>query len=231
MTNPLDGVGLLFHVKNQKSSFLGTCFGFRQPTHFLTAAHCLGNLSAADVAIGLPVSTTAGAHPVKDIFRHPTADLAILVLAGDYVPLNDVFLDLVGNVGWGDEFMAFGFPADVFGEAAEQPTARLFRGYFQRFLMHKSHLGFEYYAAEMNIGAPAGLSGGPLFHPDAPHMVTGLVTENLRSTTFLQAVEEVQEGGSVHKTSVQEMINYGVALLFRSYSDFLDQHIPPPVPK
>lgn len=227
MANPLTGVGLLFHVKDDDASFLGTCFAFRQPTHFLTAAHCLGNLPIAEVGIGLPHMTTAGVHPVKEVFRHPKADLAVLVLAGGYVPPIEPFWNFVSNFGWGEDFAAFGFPEDVFGAAQGQPTARLFRGYFQRFMLHQSHLGFEYNAAEMSIGAPAGLSGGPLFRPGAPVMVTGLVTENLRSTTFLQAVEEVQDGPSIHKSSVHEMINYGVALLLDSQSEFLDRHVPP----
>jgi hypothetical protein len=45
----------------------------------------------------------------------------------------------------------------------------------------------------MSIPAPAGLSGGPLFRPGAPPMVTALVTENLQSTTFLDQIETIVE--------------------------------------
>jgi len=125
----------------------------------------------------------------------------------------------------GQPFNAYGFPEDVFGNDPA-PTARFFSGNIQRFMLHRSHLGYEYTAAEMSIGAPAGLSGGPLFTPDAPWLIIGLVTENLRSTTFLRSITEIQDGASVYKESFQEFINYGVALVLQSQSDFLDEHIP-----
>jgi trypsin-like peptidase len=228
MPNPLSAVGLVFHVKGEGNAFLGTCFGFRQKTHFLTAAHCIGNLPAAEIGIGLPHVTTKGAHPVREVFRHPKADLAVLVLAGDYVPPIDPFWNYVSNFSWGEDFMAFGFPEDVFGPDGTQPTARLFRGHYQRFMHHRSQVyGFEYNAGEMSIGAPAGLSGGPVFRPRAPVVVTGLVTENHQSTTFLQSVEEHQDGPMTSRSSVHEVIQYGVALLLDSQAEFLDEHVPP----
>ncbi len=229
MTNPLDGVGLLFHTEGPaRSGFLGTCFAFRQPTHYLTAAHCVGNLQANGVGIGLRVSASADPHPVKEIIRHPSADLAILVLEEAPSPHMEVFWNFVSNFAWGEEFMAFGFPEDVFGAGGAQPTARLFKGHYQRFMLHRSEVfpQFEYNAGEMSIGAPAGLSGGPVFRPGAPQMVTGLVTENHQSTTFLQAVEDHQDGPMRSRSSIHEVIQYGVSLLLDSHAEFLDQQIP-----
>jgi hypothetical protein len=96
-------------------------------------------------------------------------------------------------------------------------------------MRHTSKDGYEYDAAEMSIGAPAGLSGGPLVRHDHP-LIIGLVTENHRSTTFLQAVEEIQKGGSVYKETIHEMITYGIALLLQPLDAFLSQHIPPEKP-
>lgn len=226
--NPLTAVGLLFQIKGEGADFLGSCFAFRHNTHFLTAAHCIGNLPTSEIGVGLAHVTTEGAIPVKEVFRHPSADLAILVLADGHSPRIDPFWDFVSNVRWGEDFAAFGFPEDVFGPDGTHPTARLFRGHYQRFMVHKSQIyGFEYNAGEMSIGAPAGLSGGPVFRPGADVMVTGLVTENHQSTTFLQSVEDHQDGPMRSKSSIHEVIQYGVALLLDSQAEFINAHIPP----
>ncbi len=212
-------------MHGERVDFLGTCFAFRQPTRFLTAAHCIGNLSPAELAIAIPNVTTDDPYRVQDVIRHPTADLAVLVLADDPIPLITPFR-FYGGMAWGLEFRAFGFPEDVFGTTPAQPTARLFAGHIQRVMHHTSKDGYEYEAAEMSIGAPAGLSGGPLLRHDHP-LIIGLVTENHRSTTFLQAVEEIQKGGSVYKETIHEMITYGIALLLQPLDDFLSQQVAP----
>ena len=57
-------------------------------------------------------------------------------------------------------------------------------------------------------------------------MLTGLVTENLESTTFLHSVEEVQEDGKILREHYQNVINYGVCLMLDSVRDWLDAYIP-----
>jgi len=226
--NPLLATGLLLRTQDERVDFLGTCFAFRQPTRFLTAAHCIGNLTPRELAIAIPNITTDEPFRVQNVIRHPAADLAVLVLADDPVPPITPFR-FYGGMGWGLEFRAFGFPEDVFGTSPAQPTARLFAGHIQRMMRHASKDGYEYDAAELSIGAPAGLSGGPLVRHDLP-LIIGVVTENHRSTTFLQAVEEIQEGGSVYKETIREMITYGIALLLQPLDGFLSQHIPPEQP-
>lgn len=227
LLGPPSGAGLLYHSV-EPPLFLGTCFAFRLRTHFLTAAHCIGRLTPKEIRIVLPNVISVGGQNVETIVRHPTADLAVLVAAQVDLPSIDAFTSFgpPHYFGLGQDFVAYGFPDDVFGETMLQPTARMFRGSIQRFMRHKSRHGYEYDAVEMSIGAPAGLSGGPLFMPEAPFPIIGLVTENLRSTTFLQSVSEIQEGDSVYKETVHEMINYGVALELESLTQFLDQYIP-----
>ncbi len=126
--------------------------------------------------------------------------------------------------------MAYGFPEDVFGPTQGVATPRLFRGYYQRFYYHKSHLGYSYNAGEMNIAAPGGLSGGPIFRPGAPPMVMGLVTENLSSTTVLEAMEEQLAPTQTRQIQYQRVIQYGVSLLLDSHEEWLSQFIPPRPP-
>lgn len=225
--NPLISVGALFHMREERASFLGTCFPFRDENHFLTAAHCVGQLTAREIAIGIPVNLDAGPVEVSEILRHPCADIAVLrtpkVAEGAVTP----FWNYVGNYTYGEEFMSFGYPEDIFGPDARHPTARLFRGHIQRILDHQSHLGYKYVAGELNIGCPAGLSGGPVFRPGAPVMLIGIVTENLESMTMLHSVEEIQKDGSLTRERFHNVISYGVALLLDQVAEWLESMVPP----
>jgi hypothetical protein len=222
--NALHAVGILIHAEGSATSFLGTCFAFRRSTTFLTAAHCLGTLSSQNVLIGLPFISLGTVLPVSGITRHHTADIAILHLPADTEPKVEPFWDFVSNFGWAEEFLAFGYPEDVFGTTTRQPTPRAFTGNYQRYMTFKSHMGYQYNAGEMSIPAPAGLSGGPVFRPGAHVMVTGMVTENLESTTTLDAVEEVQRDGMLQRTTHRKIITYAVALLLDSHGEWLNDH-------
>ena len=128
----------------------------------------------------------------------------------------------------GEDFFAYGYPADPIGPNASAPTQRLFKGHYQRFMEHRSFMGYRYLAGEMSIAAPAGLSGGPLFRPGAPQMVTALVAENIASQLVVDSIEERSEAGRVVKTEVrQNVISYGTAVMLSAISDWLDAEIPP----
>lgn len=111
--------------------------------------------------------------------------------------LVEPFWGCVGNYSLGEEFFAFGFPEDSLGPNQGHPTARLFKGHFQRFMQYKSHMGYAYFAGELSTPCPGGLSGGPLFRPDAPEMLTGLVAENIEAATLLNSREVVQANSRV----------------------------------
>jgi hypothetical protein len=55
-----------------------------------------------------------------------------------------------------------------------------------------------------------------------------MVTENLDSTTFLEAVEKVQTGGRTTETRYQRVVQYGVAVMLAGVEDWLDEHAPMP---
>jgi hypothetical protein len=230
--NPSNAVGLVVHVKSGVSeeisfndlAFLGTCFSFRHPTYFLTAAHCIGNLPSDEVAILSP--NTDYVRSAKEVKKHPSADIAIIELSPVENDITEPFWNCVSNYGLAEEFIAFGFPEDIFGEDARIPTARVFKGYFQRFINYRSRFGYTYKAGELNIPCPGGLSGGPLFRPGAFVMLLGLVTENLESTTFLHSVEEIQKDGKILREHYQNVINYGVCLMLDGIKEWLDANIP-----
>jgi hypothetical protein len=173
------------------------------------------------------------------VIAHATADIAVLALASGK-ETTDVWLHFDTDARLGNDFMAYGFPEDQFapeaGEAERvyvyrgNPTARLFKGYFQRYFDHRSRLSarYEYRAGEMSIGCPAGLSGGPVFRPLSQHMLCGLVTENFESATVLHWKEQAVEGPHTHYTEQARIINYGLCLMLSSVSDWLNEHCPFP---
>lgn len=216
-------VGLLMQTGKSVPNFLGSVMAYRDETHFLTAAHCVGQLESSQLSVTLTLGATR-VISVQSVIRHPTADLAILVTGSS--GLSHPFRNYRKRPEVGEEFVAFGYPENVFAVEAREPTARLFRGHYQRFYRHESYLGYAYEAAELSIPAPAGLSGGPVFLETSMDEVVGIVTENLESTTVLESVEEIQAPGKERREVFRKVITYGVAVVLRDVGDWLDHHIP-----
>lgn len=228
--NPLNAVALLFQiVENREPIFLGSCFAYCQRTHFLTANHCVLDREVATVFVVSP--TDGRARKVSEILTHPSADVSLLIVDAQENDQVEPFWGCVGNYSLGEEFMAYGYPEDSLGPNVGQPTARLFMGYFQRFMNHKSHMSYEYMAGELSTPCPGGLSGGPLFRPRAQVMLTGLVAENLEVSTYLHEQEVVLHDGKVINEHYRRVVNYGVAVMLDSVSDWLKEHVPPYVHK
>ena len=227
--NTLTGTGKVLRstgVPSERSGFLGSCFAFRQPTHFLTAAHCVSGFSANEISV--QAYHRINATPVSKIHEHPDADLAILELAAAPDEFTQPFWSGGGGPAClGLNFIAYGFPESIFDEKSRTPTPRLFKGHFQRTFWYPSPLGFKYEAGELSIPCPAGLSGGPIFRQRAHQVVLGVVTENLESMKVLESEEEKHHDGQVERNVYRSVINYGVCVLLNDpVMTWLDAHVP-----
>jgi len=228
--DPLTAIGMvLLESGSGQMSPSGTCFLFRQDHVALTAAHCVPP-TASRIQLAFPRQAT-GPAPVIRVARHPSADIAALFAEGHDVVKegypNFAFWDQVGNWGLGEEFMTFGYPSEgPAPDSREGPVARLFLGHYQRFFEYTATAGFRYLGGEMSIPAPGGLSGAPLFRPDAHQMVTGVVTSNLESYAVTDSTEELREDGSVYRLESRRVINYGLALMLSSVDDWLQDAVP-----
>jgi hypothetical protein len=49
------------------------------------------------------------------------------------------------------------------------------------------------------------------------------VAENLESSTYLAAIEELEEGGNVTRHETRNMINYALAVSLHDVADWLDE--------
>jgi hypothetical protein len=130
--NPLSATGLLLRrVLCDQYAFAGSCFGFRHPDWWLTAAHCVVEAEASEMRL---VAPQRGEPKVVEIERHPEADVGLIHVDWGTKRCPEPFWGFVGNYGLGEDFFAFGYPESVFGPDSRMPTARLFKGHFQRFL-------------------------------------------------------------------------------------------------
>jgi len=223
---PFYSVALLFNTADgSKPAFLGTCFAYGNNSSFLTAAHCVGRLEAAQIGIALPIIDQADLISVKEVVRHQQADVALLrvdpVLSEELQP----FIGLSAIHSWGEQVQALGYAEESSAEEVI-PTARWFSGSIQRLYTHHSLMGYAYRAGELSFGAPAGLSGGPIFTVREEDRIVGIVAENHDSTTMLRSVAEVQDGDSRYSEQIHEVIRYGVFVELSSLRRWLEENVP-----
>lgn len=143
LREPLRAVGQVVRWSpGNEPRFIGSCFALRWNNRFVTAAHCVADLPVEEVAVRNPGGGLLSS--ASRIDKHETADIAAISASGIQAAgyETDPFWGVATNWTLGEDFMAYGYPADVLGPQGDQPTERLFRGHFQRFMQHKSHLGF-----------------------------------------------------------------------------------------
>jgi hypothetical protein len=204
--------------------FLGTAFAFRTGQHYLTAAHCVGDLPASEIYVN--VRGLDNLMSVARVERHPTADVALLILESDIERAGTIYADPPRG-SYRSPVLAFGYPEDAMAGEASSPKPRVFIGHYQRFFRHKSlHTGREYEAVELSIPAPGGLSGGPVFPQELLNLVTGLVTENYESTTRLQAVEDINAAGEKRTIQYQTVVSYGITVLLDPLREWIEERVP-----
>lgn len=224
--NPSENIGVI--LSRDGETFLGSCFAFRYPHTVITAHHVLISDNVTDALASFPGSRAGEtAFQVKEIASHETADVSILTIdPPDEQDITWTFNDLFDDFYIGGDLMTYGYPADVFVERT-YPSPRCFRGYTQRFLNHKSHLGYTYLAAELSFACPGGLSGAPIFDPNVHGRLCGLVTENLKTSTEVESIREVNDDGSEFRETYHNVINYGVAVWLPKIGDWVDSITPP----
>lgn len=223
--NPINAIGVIIHFKDGKEYFVGTSFSFKEAGYFLTANHCIPeNLDS--IAIVLPyLKKTLTATAVA---RHETADVAILHCDNSKNDLENIETFKLVDIDHllGKDYITYGYPEDMLGPGKGMPTPRLFKGYIQRWLNHKSYLGYEYKAAELSTACPKGLSGSPLFSPNNFEVVYGLVAENIEVSTERWVEEEESTENSRKQFSYNRVITIGVAVVLDRFIDWINEHIP-----
>ncbi len=225
-SNPIENTGII--IRRNDGAFLGSCFIFRYPSVVLSAHHVVRDHKPDQLAVILPGSRAANtSFHVTGINAHPSGDLAVVSIdPPDERQITWPAYQLFDDRGYGVDVTTYGYPEHMVNGAAV-PMPRLFKGYAQRFFEHTSHLGYKYYAAELNFSCPGGLSGSHIFNTQHRGRLYGVVTENIETSTELDSILEVNEEGQEHKESFHKIINYGLALWLPACAKWLDEIVPP----
>lgn len=215
-------------MRREDGVFLGTCFIFRYPGVVLTADHVVNAYQANQLVVALPGSRASDiSFPVREIHAHPTADLAVVCIEPpDERDITWAVHEIFDDRGYGLDIVAYGYP-EHWPDGVTVPLPRLFKGYVQRFFEHSSRLGYKYVAAELNFSCPGGLSGSHILNPRFLGRLYGVITENIRTSTELDSVLEVDDGGKKYKESFHNIINYGIALWLPACAQWVDSIVPP----
>jgi hypothetical protein len=219
---PLNAAGLVY----SENSLLGTCSAYKSRDAWVTAAHCVPDGIEAMVrpAVGPSPGERDYSMP-PTVVRHPNADLAVLLFEpsppGEHDEL--AYGGTAEQLIDGGDFIGVGFPVE--GAEIPAPVPRLFKGHFMRYFGYESVNGrYDYLAAEMNIPAPAGLSGGGLALPSEMERLAAVVTTNHDSQAVLDQTEEVERDGTTVRLATVRQVSYGIAaLLLGPARDWLDE--------
>lgn len=230
--NPVAAVGMVTRA-SRGHAVTGTCTAFRRPDYALTAAHCVEGAEAEDLRV-FYLGRGGEMRTVEALTTHEVADLCVVKLA--QAPNDDLsgqsleaFWGSVSNLALGEEFMTYGFPieeAESLGPMVAARSARLVRGYYQRFLEFGTGGGYQFLAGEMSVPAISGMSGSPLFRPGAFPMLTGIVVASLESRVETYSVTEVKDGLDTYVEKMSRITTNGIALILHPLEEWLQAMIP-----
>ncbi len=107
-----------------RPQYAGTCFSFRRPNYFLTAAHCVDGLDRDRISVSIFTDHLEQGLEVVRLERHPQADVAFLEIQDDGPDLDvfSPFQDTTDQFEWGESVTAFGYPEFTNREVQHNPA-------------------------------------------------------------------------------------------------------------
>jgi hypothetical protein len=216
---PLGATGIvIYKVGDQPAVVGGSCGAYLARHIYVTASHCIPE--QADAAfVSMPGEP---GRRIIGIDRHETADIAVLVgeRFDDEPMSSQVYLRTgLNDLPFGGDFVTFGYPD---GAPESNPVGRLMKGHFQRYFGYSPVRGGSYFAGEMSIPAPAGMSGAPVCWAMRPQELIGVVTTNHDSYTIIDSIAEVDSNGKSYKETNRRMVSYGIAAMLSGLEEWLD---------
>lgn len=198
---------ILFAPPDGAWEFSGTGAMYMRPYVILTAAHCVPDVVGGRLGFKSPMEPDG--RLAEQVIRHPKIDLAALVISKSAkAPPNGVYSEIGHTLVDGGDFIAFGYPAE---ENTQVP--RLFKGHYQRHFEYQSPDGRKYFAAELSVPAPAGLSGGPVSNARRPQILDAIVTTNHDSSLVIDSYEEEERDGTKSRGKITRVVSYGIAAM------------------
>jgi hypothetical protein len=215
---PLTATGVVVKKTTETSSpeLRGTCAKYVLPHVAVTAKH---NVPEGPEAYAVSIPSTKEFWSVEQIVRDPEADLAVVVGAPyDAMFPNQVYTGVHAGLIDGGDFAAYGYPFE--GEGA---VGRLFKGHFQRYMGYKDTFRNSYFAGELSIPAPRGLSGGPVSYAHTLDQLAAVVTANIDSYLVEDAYEEEVDKDHVRRGEIRRIVAYGIAVMLPPKANWLNE--------
>jgi len=228
---PETAVAIVRAGEGSERSVTGSAAAFGGRAVALTASHCVPD-DMTGLSLHFPWRQEF--RIVTDVDRHPTADLAILHTRLDQHDERrtdaDAFSSIEDDLERGGEFRALGFPVEGPADAPGEPVPRVFVGHYQRFFTFEGLSGYRFFAGEMSIPAPGGLSGGPVYSSNSDGALAAIVSTNMESYSIIDSYEEQVSPGHVERGEIRRQISYGVCVLLSEVATWLQDHGQPQGP-
>jgi hypothetical protein len=156
---PMVATGQVFRASaDGPPEYTGSCAAYVRRNVVITAGHCV-RAPDAQYWVALPAAPD-GAWAAQHVIRHETSDIAVLIgptsAAENKGAVRWFYSGLDQTLVDGGDFIGYGYPAEL-----NSAVPRFFKGHFQRHFGYSDPSGRNYFAGEMSIPAPVGLSGGP----------------------------------------------------------------------
>jgi hypothetical protein len=194
--------------------YTGTGSVYMKPNIVVTAGHCVPQIEGARYAVKMP--TNDYAWIAERAVWHEESDIAVLVGRPDVDGPPRVYSGVDETLTEAGDFVAFGFPAEE-----NAAVARHFKGHFQRYFGYPGPSGQKYFAGEMSIPAPAGLSGGPVSYPHSRDKLAAVVTTNHDSYFVVDSFEETEHDGTRSRGEIRRVVSYGIAAMLSGKASWL----------
>ena len=177
--NPVNSIGAISLHSGDKEIFLGTAFCYKSSRFLLTAAHVFPD-DLSLISVTFPYAKKV-LIPTK-IAKHDEADVMALACEEKHINNRNVdgiefFTSLKSDLELAADYITYGYPEDISLTKGPTPTARVFKGYFQRIFFHESNFGYKYSAIEISTPCPKGLSGSPIMVYGNTSQLVGLIAD------------------------------------------------------
>ncbi len=222
---PFAAVQPIFKTDNSKEPrFAGSSFRLWADSFYFTAAHCLDGLNEDHVHVFN--CTQHNYFETRKIYRHASADLAIIEIGGDIPKVFEKFKLAPNQAYFGTNTRCFGL-LDDWLEDREQKKApgRVIAGIVQRTFTHKDHL-YTSLAFEYSEPIPLGTSGGPAFRSECDDTVIGMAIGTINSSIDVFQSVEYEDDKIKYREKISEITRYGVILRLAEYREWIEGILP-----
>lgn len=215
---PFAAVQALLKTSQGKKELLGSCFRLEAPNYYITTNHCIENLEPKEIEV-MNAMDENNDIPCVAIHRHPKADIAMIEVEGKIPDEYEKFQLISRDSFVGTQVHCFGMLAKGEHIKGDSPV-RTIGGIIQRDFHYKNRK-YEFLAFELASPIPKGMSGGPAFIADKPHLAVGVAIGAIESEIVVAGFTEYENNQIKERERISKITQYGVILRLKPLEDWL----------